>query len=1069
MHPPSRSGPPIARLMRVVYACAAGAAAFAATTVALAGAALPAGWREISTAAFALLGLACLWAASSSPGAARRAMLPLTLVGLVVVGAHALVSGDGLRAPGLIVFGLVCCAAGSVARRGQGVAVTAVAAAVLVTLAAAEWQGVVPGAAAEGVLPLALGLVLHLGTVAAGAGIGAALRRVSIDSSRAANDREQRFRDLLGIATEAYWETDAELRVTQVSRREAVSGFVEVPIGEPVAPWDYSSPGVDEDLLDHLRAEMEAREPVRDVPLRLTGNGREQRLLISAAPRFDAAGRFVGYWGVARDVTAEHLARTALLDTELRYHDLFMCTPTPLVIHRQGMVLDANQAAATMFGFSSAVQLRGHHLSEFYLEEELGQLTERLHQLDAVELGQALPPADFHLVARDGRQLSVRGTGVRTEFGGRPAVLSIYIDETHRRAADAARQRTETLLRRVIELSPDMIVLAEFESGRYEMVNESFSRITGWPAQDAVGRTALELGLYSTEEDRERLTGLLKSQGAVKDIAITLRHRDGHRLPMLVSAARFVSEERTYIVSSGRDMTDANRDRLEREAIMANASVGLAHTRDRRFVMVNPRFEQMYGWPPGTLVGQPGRVVWCSDEDYAALAEQIGPALRRGEQVEIEREASRHDGSRFLARLRAKAIDPQHPGSGGTIWIAEDVTAQRQAEQELARARDAAEAANRAKSAFLANTSHEIRTPLNGLVGLARMARQPDVEPQRLHHYLEQIGASAETLSMIISDILDLSKIEAGRLELESAPFDLHEMLVSLHRAYSSLADSRGLALTLELDPSLTATVQGDALRVRQILVNYLHNALKFTAQGTVALTARPLDGERVRFEVSDTGPGIDEATQARLFAPFTQADESITRRYGGTGLGLSICRELAHLMGGRVGVVSAPGEGSCFYAELPLPPAAGALACAGEAAAGDRPLEGVRALLVEDNPVNMMIAVAMLEAWGVEVEQAEDGVQALRAVDLANSEGRRYDVVLMDVQMPGMSGHEVTRRLRERYSCTQLPVIALTAAALVSERDTALAAGMNDFVTKPIETDRLRQALQRTLAAAPA
>jgi CheY-like chemotaxis protein len=330
------------------------------------------------------------------------------------------------------------------------------------------------------------------------------------------------------------------------------------------------------------------------------------------------------------------------------------------------------------------------------------------------------------------------------------------------------------------------------------------------------------------------------------------------------------------------------------------------------------------------------------------------------------------------------------------------------------------------------------------------------------HQYIEQIGESAEVLSMIISDILDLSKIEAGKLQLESAPFDLSALLHSLQQAYTPLANNHGLALTVQLDAQLPVVVLGDALRVRQILVNYLQNALKFTAQGSISLRALPGTAGRVRFEVQDTGPGIAAAAQARLFEPFTQADDSTTRRFGGTGLGLSICRELATLMGGEVGLQSQLGVGSCFHAELPLPASANPADALDAAGPDDTRLQGMQVMLVEDNVVNMMIAVALLEQWGVQVTQAVDGPQALALLAQATAAGQHFDAVLMDVQMPGMSGYETTAALRLTHSAAELPVIALTAAALVSERQRAADMGMTDFLTKPIDPQRLHAALLR-------
>jgi PAS domain S-box-containing protein len=518
-------------------------------------------------------------------------------------------------------------------------------------------------------------------------------------------------------------------------------------------------------------------------------------------------------------------------------------------------------------------------------------------------------------------------------------------------------------------------------------------------------------------------------------------------------------DRRDYLVINARDVTLTERERLEREAILHTASIGIALTRDQRFVLANPCLERLCGWPEGTLAGQPGRVVWGSDEEYAKVGAMLAPRLAHGEVVEFETPIHRRDGSSFLARLTVNPIDPLRPRDGGTVWIVEDVTGQRQAEAALARARDEAEAANRAKSAFLANTSHELRTPLNGMIGLARLARDPTIDEARRRQYLDQIGDSAQSLAAIISDILDLSKIESGKLALETAAFDLDALLRTLQLGYTMLADAHGLTLALEVAPGAGGHVLGDALRVRQILSNFLSNALKFTEHGGIRLQVTRVDASALRFEVHDTGMGIDDATMARLFRPFTQADESTTRRFGGTGLGLSICRELARLMGGRVGADSTPGQGSCFWAILPLP----AAEAPPQVHADEMPeVRGARVLMVEDNAVNMLIAVAMLEQWGVSVEQAADGLQAIEAVARARAQGQPFDAVLMDVQMPQMSGYEATRALRAQPGGENLPVIALTAAALVTERDAALAAGMNDFLTKPIDSDRLRATLAR-------
>ena len=756
--------------------------------------------------------------------------------------------------------------------------------------------------------------------------------------------------------------------------------------------------------------------------------------------------------------------RRAIEEREARYRELFEVSPLALVVHRDWRVIDANAAAVTLFGYPDLATMQQHPLLQHL---ETGKQALAGERMRAAVAGARLPPTVYRALTHDGRRLTLRATATALLAESQPAVLSIFDDISELHDAQEALLRSQTTLSHLVATSPDLITLTDLASGRYVMVNDTFTRFTGYSSEEAIGRTALELDIWTDPQERAAFVAELREHGTVADWPQQFVARSGEKFSLLLSAAQFELEGQQYLVLNGRDISETERARLAHEAVLHNASLGIAFTREQTFVQANPALEQMFGWAPGTLTGQPGRVVWASDAEYAEIGAMIGPRLARGESVEFVRELKRRDGSVFWCRMLTKAVDPRHPMGGGTIWIVEDITERRRTEQALAKARDDAEAANRAKSAFLANTSHEIRTPLNGLVGLARLARRPEVDEARRRQYLDQIGDSAETLTAVISDVLDLSKIEAGRLLIDPVSFDLASLLDSLGRVYGTLADARGLAYTQTIHSALPRRALGDPVRLRQILTNYLNNALKFTHDGRIALDASAPRAGWLRVAVSDSGPGIEADVQARLFTPFTQADQSTTRRFGGTGLGLSICRELAHLMHGQVGVQSRIGEGSTFWLELPLPAAASQDPESGFSVEDDAsPLEGARVLMAEDNAVNMTIAVAMLEQWGVVVSQASDGAQALQAVAQAERAGRPFDAVLMDVHMPVMSGYEATRLLRQSHDPETLPIIALTAAALTSERELALDAGMNDFLTKPIDAQRLRDTLVATLDA---
>jgi PAS domain S-box-containing protein len=745
---------------------------------------------------------------------------------------------------------------------------------------------------------------------------------------------------------------------------------------------------------------------------------------------------------------------------------------------REGERLALLVKAANNWDWEADTQLFVTRLSDNF-DALTGHSREEFLQLGRPDGPQPVKDEDFHSLmqdirarkpyhdrincfrARDGRLLWMLSSGepVFDAVGKHVGWRGVSHNITSERQAQQQHRRTADMLDRLISASPDAICVARLDSGRLLFTNAGFRQLVGRPEAELIGRSGLELGLWRDEAEALRLRAAVMASGMVRDHRSALHLADGRWRDVLLSAASFDWDGRPVAVFITRDITEMERGRIEAEAILDHANVGIALKRGGRFERVNPHWREIFG-SQALQLADTGQPLPC-DQDIADTA------------LAFEREFIRPDGQRITVQLHARGLPEtlaSHIAHGvtdaardsATLWIAEDVSARRRQERELEAARRDAEAASHAKSAFLATMSHEIRTPLNGVLGLARLLQQAEPGDARQPQYLAHLVGAAESLNEIVSNVLDLSKIEAGHLQLEKVEFDLHALARASFEGCAALGRERGLDMRLQLAPDLPRLVIGDPLRVRQIMANFLVNALKFTERGHIHLVIEPRAPGHVRLAVQDSGIGVSPAMQDRLFRPFAQADDSTTRRFGGTGLGLSICRELAVRMAGGVGVDSDGVSGSTFWAELALPTAL----TIDDTATRRRiplppryPLAGLRLLVAEDNPVNRLIITALLQRLGAEVVEAEDGEQA---VQIAKAQAQRLDAVLMDLHMPKVDGLRATRLLREDPTTAALPIHAFTAAVLDQERQAALDAGMNGFITKPVAEPELVRVLGR-------
>ncbi len=764
--------------------------------------------------------------------------------------------------------------------------------------------------------------------------------------------------------------------------------------------------------------------------------------------------------------------------SDAEYRGIFL--NSPYGIYRttvDGLVLMANPAFLAMLGIESADQITGRNLEAEGLIRDRARFREQLLRDGAVDCFETV------WLARDGHEVPVRecARAVRSASGQILYLEGTVEDVSARRYAEFESREARSLVEKIILTIPALLYVIEIPSHRCLYINAQIFEFLGYSPSD-LERSNDVLLSFAHPDDVERLrahhaafTGL--GDGESREIEYRARHRNGEWKWLRSRETIFSRDSHgrpTQILGAAMEFTGVRKmeERLQRQeerwqlAIAANND-GLfdwdLHTNQ---VFRSVRCLEILGRPgmPESIDGD-GWFDFMHPEDRASVDQCLAQYLsRQAHACAPEFRILHPNGDQRWLHLRAIAQWDEQGRPIRLVGSLSDITSRKRTEialrlqaQWLADARDKAEAATRAKSAFLATMSHEIRTPINAVVGMTGLLLDTLLSRHQ-QEYVETIRSSGETLLALIEDILDFSKIEAGRLELVLADFDLPSLAEEALELVAGQAQAKDLELIASLDPALPAHVLGDAGRIRQVLLNLLGNAVKFTSAGEVVLRARarPDPSGRVilRFEVADTGIGVAPEAQGRLFDAFTQADSSTTRRYGGTGLGLAISKQLVELMGGVIGIESAPGVGSCFWFEVPVT----ATPVTSETPGLD--LTGRTALVVEDHPTALRVLSTRLETLGCAVAGATSPEAALSILTSAPLP----DFAILDFELPGMDGRELSYEIHNLPRAESLPVIIATNRdnhRLLAE---TLPPGVYAILSKPIRRVALRDAVRRAL-----
>ena len=831
----------------------------------------------------------------------------------------------------------------------------------------------------------------------------------------------------------------------------------------------------DEEIQRALRGEQEFNTEFRV----LWPNGTIRNVRALAFVQRDASGRPLRMIGTNWDITAQKQAEDRLRESEGRFRMMADCAPVLIWMSGEDKLCTYFNRPWFEFTDRTLAQERGNGWAEGVHPEDMAGCLETY-----VAAFDARKPftMEYRLRRKDGEFRWILDNGV-PRFGTDGAFagyIGSCVDITEQRYAGETQQRFE----RLFHDSPVMMALSSLPERRFVDVNDAFLRMLGYAKESVLGKSAAELALFVDPEQHAAVAKRLLAQGRITDLEVRVRRSDGVLLDSQFSGEIVYNEGKQYLLSVMVDVT-ARKQAETRLAEEASRRRLLFDQSPDGIVILDPTTAQIVEFNEAAH-----RQLGYSREEFARLRVPDLEAAETPTEVQAHiAEVMRTGRADFetLQRTRQGEIRNMHVTSqiikiaGQPVYYCfwRDITARKQAEaalqerdirleQATARATEMAvraEAANVAKSDFLANMSHEIRTPMNGVIGMTGLLLNTELDEEQ-RHYAETVRISGESLLALLNDILDLSKIEAGRLELELLNFDLPAVLDDFAALLAVRAQDKGLEFICAAAPDVPAALCGDPGRLRQILLNLAGNALKFTRQGEVAvrvsLVSETATDVLLRFSVQDTGIGIPAEKQELLFQKFSQADVSTTRQFGGTGLGLAISKQLAKQMGGEIGVRSEVGQGAEFWFTVRL----------GKQAAGTRTasplathLHGVRVLVVDDNATQREVLLTQLTAWGLRPEAAPDGPTALQMLLRAQVAGDPMRVALLDLQMPGMDGAALAQAIRADTTLQTPRLVLMTA---VNQRDHAQRLeehGFAAYLSKPVRQSELHDCLTTVLA----